>query len=150
MVLLHVLLGRLGGGLPRCRLTLCDTHAAALVRGLAAWGSSSGCPALKTRGVAQATPHRGMAGGAVPDMLHVNSLRGRERAGLLSASTMSAGDADSVALQMPFMGHILVEYLQGRCCLLWAADPPPPQAFDLFGSAAAFDAATEARPRCAP
>ena len=27
---------------------------------------------------------------------------------------------------------------------------PPPQAFDLFGSAAAFDAATEARPRCAP
>ena len=76
--------------------------------------------------------------------------RERERAGLLSASTMSAGDADSVALQMPCMGHILVEYLQGRCCLLWAADPPPPQAFDLFGSAAAFDAATEARPRCAP
>ena len=36
-----------------------DTHAAALVRGLAAWGSSSGCyPALKGRGVAQATPHR--------------------------------------------------------------------------------------------
>ena len=43
MVLVHVLLGRHGGGRPGCSLTLYDTHAAALVRGLAAWGSSSCC-----------------------------------------------------------------------------------------------------------
>ena len=40
--------------------------------GLAAWGSSSGCcPALKARGVAQATPHMGKAeGGMAQAMPH--------------------------------------------------------------------------------
>ena len=40
--------------------------------GLAAWGSSSGCcPALKARGVAQATPHMGKAEEKAPLLLKV-------------------------------------------------------------------------------